>query len=200
VARELVVLVDKGLDEVAPRLRPDLWNAVMYPVGPLQVPLQLTPRRRMRELDQGAIDLAERASEAEEKIRRMWIESSEQGGGQISDKANKVSQAARAVNWSDLVAGFRGEDTWNVDIGDSCGDMLHRCVLKLKDVEVFSGVPDLEDKLLAPVISQVKILISFAWQFCGRGFNSVQVGGQGRGLLPGKLGSFGGASSHSFSR
>src|SRR5215467_5063314 len=129
----------------------------------------------------------------------MWLESSEQRRRKIGNKPNEVASVAGSLNWGDLAAGSRREDTWNVDIGDSRGDMLHRGILKLEDVDVLSRVPDFQDEFLALFVSEVKILISFARQFCGGAFNSIQLGGEGCGLLAVKLGSFSGGCSHSFS-
>src|SRR5215471_12907700 len=129
----------------------------------------------------------------------MRIEPGEQGCRQVGNKANEVARVAGALNWSDLLAGSRWEYTRNVDLRDARGDMLHGGVLKLENVDVLSRVPDLEDKLLAVAITQVKILIPFAGQFAGGGVNSVQLGGEAYDLLLGKLGSFSGGGSHFFS-
>src|SRR5215471_14471577 len=129
----------------------------------------------------------------------MRLESSEQGCRQIGDKPNEVATVTGSLNWGDLPAGSRGEDPRNVDVGDSRGDMLHRGILKLEDVDVLSRVPDFQDKFLALFVSEVKILISFARQFCGGAFNSIQLGGEGCGLLAVKLGSFSGGCSPSVS-
>src|SRR5215813_5801586 len=110
----LVELTDKSPHEFAPGIVGNFSNTLAYPVGPLQVPLQFAPHRRMREISQRSVNLPKRGAQAAQQFRRMRLESCEHRGGEVADKPNIIARPIRALCDRDLLTCFGTKDPGDV--------------------------------------------------------------------------------------
>ena len=172
------VSVEGALHERPARPVGDRAHLVADPARAREVPLQVRPfRRRVREVEEGPVHLAEQSAQAAEELRRVRPRLRERPARDVREHPHQ------AVDTGDPGAGDRGPGARAADAGQGQvwrprGDVLQRRALHLDERAVAGGMHDLEDALALVGGDQMEVVVVLPRQRPRRGVEAEPVAGK----------------------